>query len=209
MKESLAGNLLIASSLLEQPVVNRAVCLLVHHDEDGAIGVMLNRPMQPNPQAMLELIGGGSSADPPEPIETPRFATADEGEASRSSGSAGALLHFGGPLSGPLVAIHGSSQYAEAETGQGIYVAAQRQHLEQLVRQHPCPYRLIVGHLGWGPDQLRSELHQGYWHLLPATAQDVFTTDEAMWPQLIRRATANSLARWIGTPDVPGAAELN
>lgn len=208
MKESLAGNLLIASSLMEQPVINRAVCLLVHHDEDGAIGVMLNRPMQPSPQAMLELIGESPSTENPEVSGSPRFTTPGEGEAT-GKGSRGALLHFGGPLSGPLVAIHGSSQYAEAETGQGIYVAAQRQHLEKLVRQHPCPYRLIVGHLGWGPEQLRNELDRGYWHLLPATAQDVFTTDEEMWPQLIRRATANSLAAWIGTPDVPGAAELN
>lgn len=206
MKESFAGNLLIASSLMEQPVVNRAVCLLVHHDQEGAIGVMLNRPMQPNPQALRELMGESLPEEKSDSAAASRLASEDE---SAPNGSRGDLLHFGGPLSGPLMAIHGSSQYAEAETGNGIYVAAQRQHLEQLVRQQTCPFRLIVGHLGWGPDQLQGELDRGYWHLLPATAQAVFTADTDMWPQLIRRATANSLASWIGTPDVPGAAELN
>ena len=141
-------------------------------------------------------------------METNQPCAADEETVIRASGSLG-LVHFGGPLSGPVVAVHGSSELAEAETGQGIYVAAQKHHLEDLVRHKPSPYRLIVGHLGWEPDQLQAEIQAGVWHLVPATADIVFDNDSEMWTRLVRRATAHSMARWIGTPDVPAAQQLN
>jgi putative transcriptional regulator len=119
------------------------------------------------------------------------------------------MLHFGGPLSGPVVAIHQNSQYAEAETGDGIYVAAQKQHLEDLVRRRPGPYRLIVGHLGWESGQLEAEIEAGIWHVLPATTDAVFSSANQMWPRLIRRATSSSMARWLGIPDLVAAGELN
>jgi len=121
----------------------------------------------------------------------------------------GASLHFGGPLAGPVVAVHGAEELGEAETGHGVYVAAQRDHLESLILTSPSPFRLIIGHLGWSHEQLENEIADGVWHAIPATA-DVLSTDDAMlWPSLIRRATSNSVARWIGTADAPGAAELN
>lgn len=199
--ESLTGNLLVASSVVGDPVYSRGVCLVVHQDDGGAIGVMLNRPMQPEPAAFMKMLGQdgdvpsnrmasppGPSSLPPNPLGT---------------------VHFGGPLSGPVVAIHPLSQYAEAETGQGIYVAAQKQNLEDLVREQPCPYRLIVGHLGWESGQLQAEIDAGIWHPVPATVDTVFRNAAEMWPGLIGRATSRSVARWIGVPDVIGAGELN
>ncbi len=266
MSESLAGKLLVASTVSEDPIVNRSVCLLVHDDADSAIGVMLNRPMRPSPEQLLSMLGspearsddehpfddehgfggehgfadehafggkpgsGGESDGPPlddvaasEGAHPSRPASgvnriqgvSPNGSEAGDPGSSGAdphrggTLHFGGPLSGPIVAIHTSSEYAEAETGRGIYVAAQKQHLEELVRRHPVPYRLIVGHLGWSSDQLREEIANGFWHVLPATAEMIFAGEGDLWPRLIRRATAGSVSSWIGTPDVVGAAELN
>jgi putative transcriptional regulator len=197
---SLTGNLLVASSIVGDPVYSCGVCLVVHQDEDGAIGVMLNRPMQPAPGAFLQMLANDeprsdrlpAAAAEPKPVANPLGA-----------------VHFGGPLSGPVVAIHPLSQYAEAETGQGVYVAAQKQNLEDLVREQPCPYRLIVGHLGWDAGQLQTEIEAGIWHPVPATVDTVFQNAAEMWPELIRRATSRSLARWIGVPDVIGAGELN
>jgi putative transcriptional regulator len=119
------------------------------------------------------------------------------------------MLHFGGPLSGPVVAIHQMSQFAEAETGTGIYVAAQKQHLEDLIRRQVGPYRLIVGHLGWKTEELDGEIEAGIWHVVPATVDTVFSAATEMWPRLIRRATSSSMAKWIGAADVIGASELN
>ena len=201
MTESLIGNLLVASSCVDEPVFTRAVCLIVHQDENGAIGVMLNRPMQPLPDGLIKMLAEdkpGGDNRLPAAEKTLAGATASMG-----------TVHFGGPQSGPVVAVHGSSQHAEAETGTGIYVAAQKEHLESLVRNKPCPYRLIVGHVGWDTEQLAAELAAGIWHVVPATTESVFASDSDMWPQLVRRATARSVANWIGTPDVPGAGQLN
>ena len=126
-------------------------------------------------------------------------------EASKSLGT----IHFGGPLSGPVVAVHNSSEHAEAEAGKGIYVAAQRDMLETLVRQKPGPFRLIVGHLGWSIDQLRAEREAGFWHMIDATDDDVFAGDHELWPMVIRRATTRSVADWLGIQDTPFAAEVN
>ncbi|PAY18919.1 transcriptional regulator [Rhodopirellula sp. SM50] len=126
-------------------------------------------------------------------------------EASKSLG----MIHFGGPLSGPVVAVHNSSEHAEAQAGKGIYVAAQRDMLETLVRQKPGPFRLIVGHLGWSIDQLRAEREAGFWHVIDATDEDVFAGDHELWPMVIRRATTRSVADWLGIKDTPFAAEVN
>ncbi|MCG8652903.1 MAG: YqgE/AlgH family protein, partial [Pirellulales bacterium] len=61
--ELLTGNLLIASTLAEDPVYSRGVCLIVHQDERQVIGVMLNRPMQPDPGAFMELLKSSETED--------------------------------------------------------------------------------------------------------------------------------------------------
>lgn len=240
MIESFTGNLLVASSLVTDPIYAGGVCLIVHQDDTNVIGVMLNRPMKPTPEALVAMLGDHakpsqgnrlkaptdhSELEPtPEPTPPSHSPMADETLPS-DSGTAESkspphpvplhqaipwgLLHFGGPLSGPVVAIHQDSQYAEAETGEGIYVAAQKQHLENLVRSRPGPYRLIVGHLGWESEQLRLEIEAGIWHIVPATTETVFSSADEMWPRLIRRATSSSMARWLGIPDLVLAGEVN
>ncbi len=234
MKDHLAGSLLIASSTVDAPVIARSVCLLVHDQDDAVVGVMLNRPMQTPPGMLSGLLG--MSAEDPAPSDAapfPRFKPADLPSAADPDDLDGPgdddvlpeslqptptplpaaarphPVHFGGPLSGPVVAIHATSRLAEVDTGHGIYVAAQRDNLQQLISQETLPYRLIVGHLGWRSDQLADEIESGMWHVLPATAEAVFAGDTEMWPRLIRRATANSLAKWIRVPDNPQADRLN
>ncbi len=232
MIESFTGNLLVASSLISDPVYAGGVCLVVHQDDSSVIGVMLNRPMKPTTEALVAMLGeqkkpsqgnrltslneSPESEIPESEIpesETPEIETSGpETSASASPHNQAipwGMLHFGGPLSGPVVAIHQNSQYAEAETGEGIYVAAQKQHLEDLVRRRSGPYRLIVGHLGWESGQLESEIEAGIWHVLPATTDAVFSSADEMWPRLIRRATSSSMARWLGIPDLVVAGEVN
>jgi putative transcriptional regulator len=199
MIDSLTGNLLVASTLVQDPVRSSSVCLLVHHDGDGAIGVMLNRPLTPNPDALLAMLGKEPASSDNNRLPKP------ESNQTHVLGT----VHFGGPLSGPVVAIHSMSKFAEAETGPGIYVAAQKHHLEGLVSQPSGPLRIIVGHLGWKEGELQQELDDGLWHLVPATPEVVFSNDREMWSRLIHRSTARSVATWIGTPDNPSAWEVN
>lgn len=231
---------MVASTLVTDPLFSRGVCLMVHQDESGAIGVMLNRPIMPPPPALLEILGanlvGGedptaapaSSVDAPPVARPPRSsrlappppvdqAAGDHLPATKASADhspapsppTASLVHFGGPLSGPVVAVHNSLALAEVETGRGVYVAAQKDHLETLVREATGDYRLIIGHAAWTPQQLTAELDAGMWHLLPATQETVFPLHVDLWPYLIRRACGASVAAWVGADDRTGREGLN
>lgn len=217
--DSMIGKLLVASSTVQDPVLSRAVCLVVHQDTENVFAVLLNRPMTP-PPGLAELLGAAESptklsgdamhrfAGNPGigPTETSEFVA--EHAAAEASISLG-TIHFGGPLSGPVVAVHSSSEHAESEAGKGVYVAAQRKMLETLMKQKPGSFRLIVGHLGWSVEQLRSETESGFWHTIDATGDDVFTGDQDLWPSVIRRATTATVAHWLGIKDASFAAEVN
>jgi putative transcriptional regulator len=235
MDQNRRGSLLVASSLVTDPIFARGVCLVVHQDENLAIGVMLNRPLRPAGQGTLAIagneLGSGTSfsgralpsprQEHPEAVDQQPASAEPTPTAETPLGMLLALIpghdqvspsrevHFGGPLSSPLVAIHQESQLAEAAAGTGIYVAIQKQNLESLLKQDNVPYRLIVGHLGWKSDQLEQEIDAGIWHVIPATVESVFGRTDDMWHSLIGRATSNSLARWIGIPDHPSAHQLN
>ena len=216
MRESYLGQLLVASSTITDPMYANGVCLIVHDDETRVIGVMLNRPIEPNPEAFDAILGETQAKKPTR--QKRRFSTQTEKTEERAPPSpfhdsdlpvCSRSLHFGGPLSGPIVALHQIRDYAEAETGEGIYVAAQKQHLVDLIRDENEPFRLIVGHLGWNPEELDAEIADGNWHVLPANVDDVFSSASDMWSCVIRRATNSSLAKWIGLPDAKSVGELN
>ncbi|KAA5541006.1 YqgE/AlgH family protein [Roseiconus nitratireducens] len=229
--DSMAGKLLVASTLVDDPVLHRAVCLIVHHDADQVFGVLLNRPMVPHP-ALAKMISqqdadtnpqgrSGSRLSPSETTQ-PGEVPGTDIQPPVSAGTDGAIdnpvasasqtlgtIHFGGPLSGPVVAIHNASEFAEAEAGQGVYVAAQRDLLENLVKRKPSSFRLIVGHLGWSTEQLKAECDAGLWHVLDATGDDILIGDQQLWPSVIRRATDRSVAAWLGLKQTPVSAEWN
>mgnify|MGYP001492591578 CR=1 FL=1 len=71
MRESYIGQLLVASSTVTDPMFANGVCLIVHDDETRVIGVMLNRPIEPNSEA-FETILGETDSKQPEPSQ-PRF----------------------------------------------------------------------------------------------------------------------------------------
>ncbi|MEM6470194.1 MAG: YqgE/AlgH family protein [Planctomycetota bacterium] len=220
--DSLVGRLLVASTMMGDPLLSRSVSLIVHHDDQHVFAVLLNRPMAA-PPTMTKMLAGETAEKSPSP--TNRLSPNAEGSSSTEltvspnlppvvktvSDAAKSLgaIHFGGPLSGPVVAVHGASEYAEAEAGRGVYVAARKELLETLVREKSTPFRLIVGHLGWTQEQLAQERDAGYWHLIDATRDQVFEEDAELWPSVIRRATSSSLARWIGCPDTPSAGLVN
>lgn len=205
------------------PLFGRSVCLVVQHDEDGAIGVLLNRPLEVAGGNLWQALGGGdgspASADDLQGQNQNRLAghlgvakpSSGEGSAGAlSSGTPGRCVHFGGPLSGPVLALHGVKTLAEAETASGIYLAAEKTLLQQLVNcETQLPLRLIVGHAAWQCGQLEAEIEAGFWYVLPATADRVFAADDAMWPELVRTGVGHALARWVGIDDTQVDPQLN
>lgn len=188
----------------------------------GAIGQMDTHPFNAQPPGLAssdaaevsnKLLTPGSTAEmddqtPPAMHQIAIVGPANDPDAGKLL--MGKSLYFGGPLSGPVVAVHGAAHLAEAEAGEGIFVAAQRDNLEALLQSdQSSPYRLIVGHLGWTQEQLSSEIEGGVWHRLRATNEILSTADDWLWPNLIRSATAGSVSRWLGKTHVADAHLVN
>jgi putative transcriptional regulator len=165
----LAPSLLVAMPQLLDPNFQRSVVLVVHHDENGSFGVVLNRTTglnAPNLCATLEIEWKGRQDDP---------------------------IDWGGPVQpqtgwvifGDEVASSvGSEATAVAD---GVFFAGSLEVLRE-VASHPVDrVRLLLGYAGWGPGQLEGELMQGAWLSAPVTSEVVFEVDpEEMWAYVLR-----------------------
>ncbi len=182
--ESLAGHLLIASPQLEDPNFARAVVLLIHHTPQGAFGVVLNRPSD---STIKELWNEVAQT----PCENQRH------------------VHLGGPVSGPLIALHTDRALAEMEILPGLFFAAQRENLERLIAHQEATYRLFVGHSGWGERQLERELEAGSWLTTPATVELVFFNEGNLWKRTAQQVGEAILLQTLKLKEFPPDASLN
>jgi putative transcriptional regulator len=181
--ESLEGQLLLASPQLLDPNFVHSVILLVEHNDQGALGLVINRPTGKSVQELWKQVGESPCAN-----ETP--------------------VHLGGPVQGPLMAIHAASSLAEMEIVEGVYFAAKKQNLDALVRQESA-FKIFVGHAGWGPGQLESEIEQGAWRTIPARIDDIFAPSDDLWQRLMQQATVGVLPSMLGLKHVPPDPSLN
>jgi putative transcriptional regulator len=182
--DSLKGSFLVASPQLRDPNFVRTVVLLVHHSDDGAFGVVLNRPTESTIKELWEKVGQ-SPCESDQPV------------------------HLGGPVSGPLMAVHSDASLAEMEIVPGVYFAAQREHLEKLVQQHEHDFRFFVGHSGWGEGQLESELKEGAWLTIPATPEFVFYHEEDLWRKVKDTIGQTMLGDMLKLKHVPQDPSMN
>lgn len=173
---SLSGCLLVAAPNRENSVFERTVCMIVHHDQQGAIGIVLNRGFPHEASTLMQQIAGSHQ--------------------SQRSG----LLHFGGPHSGPVVALHNCDAFAEYQSADGVYLAAQIQNVRALVTSpnDACDVKIMVGQADWQAGELDREFEQGLWLPLPVTSQLVFADDQQMWPSAMRRVGDHYLANLTG-----------
>ncbi len=159
------GQFLVASRGLGDPNFARSVVLLLRHDADGAMGIIVNRPTRVSAQEVLP--GVDALAAYPAPV------------------------FFGGPVMVErlLVLMRSDTPPADAEPVTGdVYVTASRTTIEALAAEDASPDRLRVfaGHAGWGPGQLDREIADGGWHVVPARIDDVFGLDRGPdWGHLI------------------------
>lgn len=161
---SFEGSLLVAAPHWENDLFTQAVCLVVHHSSEGAVGVFLNRPANFNAaQLWKHLLGTGTNAPQ-------------------------ASLHLGGPQSGPVVALHNRAELAEYTSVEGVYFAAQLRHLEKLLKlsDHGASLKIIVGQADWEAGLLDQQFAEGKWLPLPVSAKLVFAEDQQMWGQAMR-----------------------
>jgi putative transcriptional regulator len=180
----LQGHLLVASPHLSDPNFLQTVVLMIHHSDEGAFGVVLNRPHENSIEDLWK-----------EVAETP----------CKAKG----LINVGGPVSGPLIALHTDESLAEMEVFPGVYFAAQREHLEKLIAQDTHRFRFFVGHSGWARGQLESELEQGSWLTAAATVDYVFYEDDDLWKKVTHQIGRSMLSSALRIDQVPPDPSVN
>ena len=145
------GKILIASPQMGDENFNQTVVLMLQHSDEGALGVVLNRPSGRSVGDVWEMVGQ-SDCESDDPV------------------------YLGGPVAGPLIAVHTNDLFSEEKIFQGVFFAAQRNYLEQVVTDSDDRYKLFSGYAGWGPGQLEEEMLSNSWLSVPATPEIVFDT---------------------------------
>jgi putative transcriptional regulator len=182
--KSLQGHLLIASRQLLDPNFFQTVVLIVQHGESGALGLILNRPLDVR-------------------IETAWA------QVSESSCNVEGPLHQGGPCEGPLMAVHADESVSQIEIRPGVHFSTERDAIEKLVLRGDEDVKFFVGYAGWGPDQLEGEIEEGSWHALPASDADIFQSPGRSWDDMIRRALRGSSLPLVDPKLIPPDPTVN
>ena len=162
--DSARGQLLIAGPGLLDPNFRRTVVLVIEHNDEGALGVVLNRASEtsisdavPQLDELLDpddrlYIGG--PVQPSAVIVLAQFE--DPSDAALLAFDDVGVLGTGAPLEDPVAGVR-----------QG---------------------RAFVGHAGWGPGQLDGELERGDWILESATLRDAFSAEpQELWGEVLTR----------------------
>jgi len=181
---SLEGHLLIASPHIGDARFERTVVLLLHHDPEGAFGVILNRPLPETVDGLWRKLGHDGCEN-----EQP--------------------VNLGGPVSGPLIALHGIKSLAEFEIPPGLYVAEHRKTIERLLKKSAPNLRIFVGHSGWTSGQLESEIDSGSWFIMPADKDHIFGAQEDLWVSAVREKGRRFLSDALGIFDFPEDPSMN
>lgn len=182
---NLQGHLLVAAPELRDPNFHRAVVLMVrHNDEDGALGVILNRPSRTPVREVWK-------------------------EVSESPCQSDACLYLGGPVAGPLMAVHGQMDLSEIEVVPGVHFCAELESLQRLLSLDEEPLRLFVGYAGWSPGQLEAEMEQGSWRATPANSEQVFDNGDMLWERVLRQIAGQAMVELLGIKHVPHDPMMN
>ena len=182
--ESFEGQLLTASPQLLDPNFARSLVFLVQHNQEGALGVVINHPLTKTVQELWREVGS-SPCHSRQPV------------------------YFGGPVPGPLMSLHTKPDLAEAEPAPGVFFAAKKQHLDALVLDEEPAYKVFLGHAGWGAGQLENELQQGAWRTLAATTESVFSTDEVLWERVFRQLGQMVMKSILNLKELPPDPTVN
>ncbi len=152
------------------PYFQRSVVLLVHHDEEGSLGLILNRPTEIRLSEILE----GMKID-------------WQGDPSK-------VAHFGGPVQPQLGSIlfrslppGSDSSETTTEVLPGVSMTQHVGDLSRLATEPPTGFRLFLGYAGWGSSQLLAEILRNDWLTAPVQPELLFSSDDStVWEQALQ-----------------------
>jgi putative transcriptional regulator len=175
----LAPALLLSMPQLVDPNFARTVILLCEHSEEGAFGLVVNRPAETTAAEAVQMEPG---------IEHPNDLP----------------LLLGGPVEpqrGWILTAAPVEEHESRPIGAGLYLSASPQVLREVLEAHPRPRRtaVLAGYAGWGPGQLDTELAESAWLIMPVELDLVFEIPPAaVWEMAIRRLGADPSALQMG-----------
>jgi putative transcriptional regulator len=177
-EEPATGRLLVATAALLDPNFARSVVLLLDHDEDGSLGVVLNRP-SPVPVRSVLPAWGSSAGEP-------------------------SVLFEGGPVSPDAalaVACVPDLEDSEPLGFRRLFGTVGIVDLDtptEVLAPAVTDLRIFAGYAGWGASQLEAEIEEGSWVVVDSTVHDVFSgTPATLWSEVLRRQPGE--LAWMST----------
>jgi putative transcriptional regulator len=176
-----AGQLLVSIPDLGDENFDQSVVLVIEHDDEGALGLVLNRPSAtPVAEHLPDLV--------------PLLASP-------------AMFFVGGPVAvGGLLALGRRSMGAattHATEVAGPVVLVEPQALINGEADGIDLVRMFTGYSGWAPGQLDAELTSGAWHVVGVMPDDVFTADpDQLWRSIMRRQGGRLAAQGLYPDDI-------
>jgi putative transcriptional regulator len=159
---SLQGKLIVSSPSLVDPNFRKTVVLIAHHDEEGALGLVLSRPSDVAAADAVPVLGGLPGAEDP--------------------------VFVGGPVQPDafmVLAQFDDVDQAAAPIMDGIgFMPADAEPADLAIKR----LRLFAGYSGWGGGQLEVELAEESWIVVDAEAEDAFADDpDELWRTVLQR----------------------
>ncbi len=192
----LEGKALVASPYLMDPNFMRSVVYIHRHNDDGALGFILNRPMEITVgellEQLLELKVPGQSK-----------------------------VYTGGPVEGPLMLLYEQAvaqaafefgieeEPDEKANHLGIQLTTDQAKIIQTCKHDQGRYRVFDGYAGWSPGQLEQEMQEGGWLVWELSLDDVFSSVEELWEQAIRTIGRDILKSSIKAARIPDDPAYN
>jgi putative transcriptional regulator len=165
MTDSLRGTLLLAAPALKDPNFDRTVILIAEHSDEGAMGLVLNRPSEAAVADAVPDLTWIASSDEPVYVGGPVAANGVIVLAEWDDPAKAAVL-----IDDDLGFVPGDSEDTDA--------------LAAAVRRT----RVYAGHAGWGPGQLEDELAEDAWIVKAPLREELFSDDaEGLWSAVLRR----------------------
>ena len=161
------GTMLVASRSLRDSGFAKTVILLIAYDEQGAQGLVINRPSPIQVSRALPNLPESLSPSP--------------------------YIYLGGPVAQTQMRILVQTDAPSGEMQRvvhNVYMSGSPDVLKRLMNPNepPMPFRAFAGYAGWGPGQLESEIERGGWHIFEADLAAIFDPDpDSVWPRLIRQ----------------------
>jgi putative transcriptional regulator len=169
-EQSLAGQFLVATPEMADPRFAETVILMVRHDKTGALGIVINRPVEERPLAELLKELGDQNSD-----------------------ARGTVRIFaGGPVQSSIGFVIHSAEYRRAETmavDGHVSVTSSPQILRD-IGHGAGPEKTLVafGYAGWGPGQIETEMAQRGWFTEPEDPKLLFDEDRGVvWKEALSR----------------------